>query len=150
MLSTHSTLRIRSIGARVVRCGGPPRYRHVERLAVAAATALRDQPAHVRQGLGGRIIFNRGIGARKYRVTLVATAVKISAATLDTVRESSARLYTGHDPLMMMSIGAAKGSSLISGNLQPILRACLGSSNLLCWGRHLRIENAGMGIYQGG
>jgi len=73
-----------------------------------------------------------------------------TAATIDPVCGSAARLYTGNDPLMMMSIGAAKGSSLISGNLQPILRACLGSSNLLCWGRHLRIENAGMGIYQGG
>jgi hypothetical protein len=80
---------------------------------VAAATALRDQPAHVLQGLYGRIIFVLGIGSAKVPRHARRDPVKNRAATMNTVRESSARLYTGNDPLMMMSIGTVKGSTLI-------------------------------------
>jgi len=42
------------------------------------------------------------VSARNSGVT--AFAVKTAQLAVNTVRESSARLYTGNDPLMMMSM----------------------------------------------
>ena len=93
----------------------------------------------------------RSIGLALHEPAGLDVFYVFSATTSATVRERSARLYTGNYPLMMMSVAGKKGSMLFieAGEARGYSDSAADIVNCALRPAVLRIETAGAGFYQG-